>query len=92
MATFVLFGNYTMDAIEDISSRRTEEAQKIIAEAGGKVIVSYALLGEIDLVLVLDLPDVKSAMKVSVELSNLTEVAFTTCPAISIDEFDRLFV
>lgn len=92
MATFVLFGNYTMDAIEDISSRRTEEAQKIIAEAGGKVIASYALLGEIDLVLVLDLPDVKSAMKVSVELSNLTEVAFTTCPAISIDEFDRLFV
>lgn len=92
MATFVLFGNYTMDAIEDISSRRTEEAQKIIAEAGGKVIASYALLGEIDLVLVLDLPDIKSAMKVSVELSNLTEVAFTTCPAISIDEFDRLFV
>ena len=92
MATFVLFGNYSMDAIEDISSRRTEEAQKIIAEAGGKVIASYALLGEIDLVLVLDLPDVQSAMKVSVELSNLTEIAFTTCPAISIDEFDRLFV
>ena len=92
MATFVLFGNYSMDAIEDISSRRTEEAQKIIEEAGGKVIASYALLGEIDLVLVLDLPDVQSAMKVSVELSNLTEIAFTTCPAISIDEFDRLFV
>lgn len=91
MATFVMFGNYTMDGIEDLSAKRTEQAQKIIAQAGGKLITGYALLGEIDLVLVLDLPDVQTAMKVSVELSKLTDIAFTTSPAISIEEADRLF-
>lgn len=50
----------------------------------------YALLGKTDLVLVVELPDVGQAMKTSVALSKLLGISFTTSPAVSFDDFDKL--
>ena len=50
----------------------------------------YALLGDADLVLIVDLPDNEQAMKTSVALTKLLGIAFTTTPAVTIEEFDRL--
>jgi hypothetical protein len=36
------------------------------------------------------LPGVEDAVKASVALARLTGVAFTTCPAIEVEVFDRL--
>lgn len=90
MPTYVMFGKYTPDSIEDISAQRTQDATKVIGDAGGKVVSGYALLGETDLVLIAEFPGNEQAMKASVGLARLLEISFTTSPAVSMDEFDQL--
>ena len=90
MATFVMFGRYSVDAMKDISAKRTQNATAVIGDAGGKVQAAYALLGEADLVLVVDFPGVKEAMKTSVKLAQLLGISFTTSPAVTVEEFDDL--
>jgi len=58
--------------------------------AGGKVEAGYALLGETDVVVIVDFPGVKEAMKASVELTKLLGISFTTAPAVTMEEFDEL--
>jgi uncharacterized protein with GYD domain len=85
-----MFGKYTPDSIEDISAQRTQDATKVIGDAGGKVVSGYALLGETDLVLIAEFPGNEQAMKASVGLARLLEISFTTSPAVNIEEFDQL--
>ena len=90
MATFLMFGNYTSAAIEGMSSKRTREAGDIVRKRGGKVKSIFALLGENDLVFVVDLPDVETAMQVSLALHKATGIAFKTSPAVDVKAFDKL--
>jgi uncharacterized protein with GYD domain len=57
---------------------------------GGKVKDGYAMLGDQDLLIILEAKDNSTAMQISVALSNLLDIAFTTAPAVSMDEFDKL--
>lgn len=90
MPTYVMFGKYTPDSMEDISAQRTQDATKVIGDAGGKIVSGYALLGETDLVLIAEFPGNEQAMKASVGLARLLEISFTTSPAVSIEEFDQM--
>jgi uncharacterized protein with GYD domain len=90
MATFVMFGKYSQTSIKEISAERTDKATAVIKENGGEVKSGYALLGKVDLVLIVDFPGVEQAMKASVGLSKLLGIAFTTSPAVSVEEFDKL--
>ena len=90
MATFVMFGNYALDSIKDISPKRTRKAETLIRKSGGEVVAGYALLGKTDLVLIVDLPDVEKALQTSVGLSKLLGISFTTAPAVSLKKFDKL--
>ena len=90
MATFFMFGNFSMDAVGEISAERTEKAAAVVKELGGKVKGGYAMLGKDDLVLIVNLPDTGAAMKASIALSKLLKISFTTAPAVSIEEFDEL--
>ncbi len=90
MATYLMFGNYSLDALKEISAKRTEKATALIEKHGGKVIAGYALLGKTDLVLVLEFAENTQAMKTSVALSKMLGVSFTTAPAVGFDEFDTL--
>ncbi|MDX1433956.1 MAG: GYD domain-containing protein [Gammaproteobacteria bacterium] len=90
MSTFFMFGNYTPAAVEKISAARTTKAQKLVEKNGGKLKDAYALLGEDDLVLIVELPDLESAVKVSLALHRETGVSFRTCPALEVAKFDEL--
>ena len=90
MATFIMFGKYSSDAVKQMSSDRTEKANNIIRKFGGEIKSMYALLGEKDLVFIVDFPDVESALKASVGISRLTGIGFTTSPAVSVDKFDKM--
>ena len=46
MATYLLFGKYSQESIQEISAARTEKAMALIKENGGTYISGYALLGE----------------------------------------------
>ena len=90
MSTYILFGKYSPGSIKEISADRTQKAIQVIADSGGSVESGYALLGETDLVLVTEFPNNAQAMKASVGLAKLLGVGFTTAPAVSMDEFDKL--
>ena len=90
MATYVLFGNYSPEAMKAVSSKRTEDAAALLKKHGGELKAGYALLGETDLLLVIDLPDNQRAMRVSAELNKLLGISFRSAPAVTISEFDRL--
>lgn len=90
MATYLMFGKYTLEALKGISAKRTEEAQALIKQHGGTLKAAYALLGETDLVLIVDLPDNGQAMKLSAAMAEKFRIAFTTAPAVSVEDFDKL--
>ena len=90
MSIYVLFGKYTAESIKGASAKRTEDAAALIKKLGGEVISGYALLGETDLLLVVNLPDTERAMRASAGLTRLTGIAFRTSAAVSLKEFDQL--
>jgi len=92
MATFVMLGKYTPQALADLSPKRTDKAVALIKKHKGELISMYAALGENDLVLIIEFPGVKEAMKASVALTKMTGIGFTTSPAMPVDEFDKLTV
>jgi len=90
MATFFMFGKYSPEATKTMSSKRTTKAVDVIKKYGGTVNSMYALLGEKDLVFIVTLPAMEQAMKASVALHKLTGISFSTSPAVTVEEFDRL--
>jgi uncharacterized protein with GYD domain len=85
-----MFGNYASDAVDDISAERTVKANAVIGDMGGEFKGGYALLGDTDIVLIVDFPNIKKAMKASIELNKLLGISFSTAPAVTVDEFDKL--
>ncbi len=90
MATYLMFGKYSLEGIKGISAKRSDAAKALIKKHGGELKAGYAALGGVDLVLVVDLPDNARAMATSAALTKSTGIAFTTAPAVSIEEFDKL--
>jgi uncharacterized protein with GYD domain len=90
MTTYFLFGKYTHDSTKQISTKRTSEAVGEIGKNGGKLHAGYALLGGYDLVLIVDFPSTEQAMKTSIALAKLLGISFSTSPAVSMEEFDKL--
>ncbi|MFH1189892.1 MAG: GYD domain-containing protein [Candidatus Omnitrophota bacterium] len=90
MAKFFLYGKYSQEALKSISGDRTKKALEVIAKNGGKVSSMYALLGKYDIVLITDFPGIAEVMKASIALGKMTGIAFTSFPAITIEEFDKI--
>jgi uncharacterized protein with GYD domain len=85
-----MFGKYTKESAREISAERTKRAVEVINRLGGEVKSMYSLLGEHDLIFIVDLPDMKNALKVSVALNQLTGINFSTSPVVNVDEFDKM--
>ena len=90
MATFVMFGKYTSRGVREISAARTDKAIALVKENEGSIVSGYALLGESDVMLIAEFPGIKQAIKTSVEPSKMLGIAFTTCPAVTLETFDKL--
>jgi uncharacterized protein with GYD domain len=91
MATYFMFGDYSPESVGKISADRTVQGNALIEKHKGKVIAQYALLGEKDLVLIVDFPGTAEVMQASVALSQLLGIAFSSVPALSVEKFDKLF-
>ena len=90
MATYVMFGKYSLGVVGEVSSERTKNADAAIRDVGGELTAAYALLGETDLVIIVEFPGTEEAMKASAALSKLLGISFTTSPAVSGEDFDKL--
>jgi uncharacterized protein with GYD domain len=85
-----MLGKYSSEAIKGITAERTKEVMDTIEKCGGKTGSMYALLGSYDLAFVVDFPGDKEALKASVTLTRLTGIGFTTSPAFTVEEFDKV--
>lgn len=90
MAKFVMLGKYSLEGVKGITAERTKKVVETIEKSGGKVNLMYALLGNYDLVFVVDFPGVSEAIKASAALTKLTSISFRTSPAITVEEFDKI--
>ena len=90
MSTFFMFGKYSLEGLKGMNTGRTKKIQRLIEKFGGKVNSMHALLGENDLVFITDFPGFEQAMKASVAVTRMTGISFSTCPAVTVEEFDRL--
>ena len=90
MATFLMLGKYSSRALQEMSIQRTDKVVNTFKQFGGEVQAMYATLGQYDLVFVVSLPGIDEAMKASVVLTKLTGIAFSTLPAVTVENFDKL--
>lgn len=90
MTTFVMAGKYSIDAVKQISIERIAKANQIVQQCGGSIISTYATLGEADILVIAEFPDIGEAMKASVGLNKATGISFSTMPALPIEDFDKL--
>jgi uncharacterized protein with GYD domain len=90
MGTFFMFGHYSQKSMKAISAKRTDDTQALIEKMGGKLVSAWTLLGEVDLVLIVELPGKDEAIKTSVALSKMLGIGFTTAPAVTVEKFDSL--
>ena len=90
MTTFLMFGKYSSEAIKGMSAARTVEANNLIKENGGEVVSRYALLGENDLLFIVNFPGIDNVIKSSVALNKLTGISINSVPAITVEQFDKI--
>ena len=90
MDTFFMFGKYSSEGLRDIDAARTAQVREWIAKSGGKVRGTYALLGEYDLVFIVELAGMTDAMKTAIALGQLTGISFSTCAAVPVEDFDKM--
>jgi uncharacterized protein with GYD domain len=90
MATYVMFGKYSLESVKAISAKRSTQALALVKKYGGELKAGYALLGKVDILVVVDLPDNERAMQLSAAMTKLLGVSFTTSPAVSFEQFDKL--
>ena len=90
MTTYFMFGKYSPEATKGISSERTKKANDVILQLGGEVVAQYVLLGDKDLVFIVNLPGVEEVIQASAKLNKLTGIAFSSTLVISVEKFDKI--
>ena len=90
MDTYFMFGQYSSESFNQMGTERTDKAITLLSKYGGQVNSMYTLLGEQDIVLIVEFPDLKQVMKASIALTKMTNISFHTCPAIAVEDFDKL--
>ena len=84
LQTFFFFGRYTPEALREANSDRTEKMDRLIKWNGGHVGAVYALLGQFDLVMIVQFAGVEEAMKASVAMTRATGISWITAPAVEV--------
>ncbi len=91
MNTFLMFGKFSTEAMKEISAVPSAEVQDLITKNGGEMVSAYMLLGEKDVLLIVKFPQIEDVLKSSLALSKLLGASFSTIPAVSVEQFDKIF-
>ena len=92
MPTYVTLWKYTKDGLMDIKKtpKRFELAKKIIEDAGGKLLFVYGLIGEYDVITVMEMPDEKVATSTILKICSTGRITSRTMTALSVDDFLKI--
>jgi uncharacterized protein with GYD domain len=87
--TFINLVRFTTEGAKSIgeSKKRYELFEQGVKAVGGRVVGSYGVLGDYDLISITELPDEKAAVKVSVAAMTRGTVSIKTLTALPIKEF-----
>jgi uncharacterized protein with GYD domain len=87
--TFVTLVKLTPEGAKTIGDgrKRYERYERLIKEAGGRVVSAHGLLGQYDLITVAELPDEQTAVRVALSVGALGTVTTQTMTALPIKEF-----
>jgi uncharacterized protein with GYD domain len=92
MPKYMVKGSYTAEGAKGLmkegGSGRRAAVQKALEGLGGKVDAIYYALGEDDVYVICDIPDVTSALALSIAVNAAGAVRLTTIPLVSIEEID----
>lgn len=92
MPFFVALGKLTTEGaayMRDLSLRHKHAAANA-ERLGGKLLASYALMGQYDFLAILDCPNEKVAMKILAKEASHGNVRYETMTAVPIEEFAKL--
>ncbi len=89
MAVYILLSKLTAEGRKTVRENpgRIQEVNKEIESFGVKVLSQYATLGSYDFVNIVEAPDNKTVVKVSVELGSRGTIEITTLPTMALSEF-----
>ena len=93
MAKYLIQGSYTPEGAKGLaraggSSRRTIVGE-MIKKAGGTMEAFYYAFGDSDVYIIIDLPDVASAVALSLAVNASGAVGLKTIPLFSAEEMDE---
>ena len=89
MPVYVTLWRYTREGLMDIgnTAKRFESVKKIIEKQGGKLVQIYGLIGEYDVVTIIEMPN-KSALATAImKICSSGRITAKTLPAMPIEEF-----
>ena len=93
MAKFLVQATYTTDGLRGLqkekASGRQDAVRRAVEALGGKVESMYFALGDYDVILIIDVPDVIAGTALAVAVSASGLVKTRTTPLLSIEEADR---
>lgn len=90
MSTFFMFGKYSSDSLKEPTDNWTRRILEIIRQYDGEVRSMYSVMGAYDLVLIANFHMITQALQASVSITKELGIAFSTLPAIPVEEFDKL--
>ena len=92
MSTYVTLWKYTRDGLMDMKNTpdRYEVVKKIINDAGGKLLSIYGLIGEYDVITLMEMPDEKVAASIILKICSKGRITAQTMTALSIDDFIKI--
>ena len=92
MPTYVTLWKYTKDGLVDMKNtpERYGAVKKIINDAGGELISAYGLIGEYDVITIMNMPDEKVLSSVILRMCAKGRVSCQTMTALSIEDFLKI--
>ena len=89
LTVYILLSKLTAEGRKTVRDNpsRIQEVNKEIEAHGVKVLSQYATLGAYDFVNIVEAPDNKTIVKVSVELGSRGTIEITTMPTLTLSEF-----
>ncbi len=88
MPTYVMLTNLTADGVRTLKNNpgRVAEVNEEVEQIGARVLAQYATLGQYDFVTIVEAPDERTMVKVSVELGSRGTMNSQTLTAIAADD------
>ncbi len=92
MPLYVTLWKYTRDGMVDIkkTGQRYGQVQKIIKDSGGKLVSIYGLVGEYDVLTIMDMPDEKVLASTVLKICSKGRIGSQSMTAIPIDDFLKI--